>query len=394
MIDWENIIGDKLRAYEKDLPEGCLDGLKTCLEAQESPSGKRQVTPWVWIAVPALAAVAAVAAIFIPGNNGADVIDIIPEPTYVAQAGIEQAPDILIEDSVERVDGARSGQVRAVNPETETEADPDPVPIRHPEPKEEDKVPDLQNQDDPSEGVDVEEGTDRSPFVPQNEDVGRKVDVRLGTTIVGTVAGGASIALVSLLVGEKGIGYTSSVSHDSFLEYAYSSGGNYNINDSVNGMDLVHKMPVKIGVSLRIPLYEKLSLTTGLEYSMYSSSFKDSSVEAIRQKVRYLGIPVRLDYQFVNGRWIGVYVGAGASANLCTGAWLEEKSARRAIPKDGLSFSLLGAAGVQFNITDHFGFFIEPEISWTAGSRDNVLQTYRTAHPIVFSVSSGFRFTL
>lgn len=392
MIDWENIIGDKLRAYEKDLPEGCLDGLKTCLEAQESPSGKRQVTPWVWIAVPALAAVAAVAAIFIPGNNGADVIDIIPEPTYVAQAGTEQAPDILIEDSVERVDGARSGQVGAVNPETE--ADPDPVPVRQPEHREEEKAPDLQNQDDPSEGVDVEEGTDQSPFVPQNEDVGRKVDVRLGTTIVGTVAGGASIALVSMLVGEKGIGYTSSVSHDSFLEYAYSSGGNYNINDPVNGMDLVHKMPVKIGASLRIPLYEKLSLTTGLEYSMYSSSFKDSSVEAIRQKVRYLGIPVRLDYQFVNGRWIGVYVGAGASANLCTGAWLEEKSARRAIPKDGLSFSLLGAAGVQFNITDHFGFFIEPEISWTAGSRDNVLQTYRTAHPIVFNVSSGFRFTL
>lgn len=394
MIDWENIIGDKLRAYEKDLPEGCLDGLKTCLEAQDSPSGKRRVSPWVWLAVPVLAAVAAVAAIFIPGNNGADVIDIIPEPTYVAQAGIEQAPDILIEDSVERVDGARSGQVRAVNPETETEADPDPVPVRQPEHREEEKAPDLQNQDAPSEDVDVEEGTDRSPFVPENENVRRKVDVRPGTAIVGTVAGGASIALVSLLVSEKGIGYTSSVSHDSFLEYAYSSGGNYNINDPVNGMDLVHKMPVKIGVSLRIPLYEKLSLTTGLEYSMYSSSFKDSSAEAIRQKVRYLGIPVRLDYQFVNGRWIGVYIGAGASANLCTGAWLEEKSARRAIPKDGLSFSLLGAAGVQFNITDHFGFFLEPGISWTAGSRDNVLQTYRTAHPVVFNVSSGFRFTL
>lgn len=392
MIDWENIIGDKLRAYEKDLPEGCLDGLKTCLEAQESPSGKRQVTPWVWIAVPALAAVAAVAAIFIPGNNGADVIDIIPEPTYVAQAGIEQAPDILIEDSVERVDGARSGQVGAVNPETE--ADPDPVPVRQPEHREEEKALDLQNQDDPSEDVDVEEGTGRSPFVPENENVRRKVDVRPGTAVVGTVAGGASIALVSLLVSEKGIGHTSSVSSDEFLKYASTGVGAHDINNPIQAVDLVHKMPVKIGVSLRIPLYEKFSLTTGLEYSMYSSSFKDSSAEAIRQKVRYLGIPVRLDYQFVNGRWIGVYVGAGASADLCTGAWLEEKSARRAIPKDGLSFSLLGAAGVQFNITDHFGFFIEPEISWTAGSRDNVLQTYRTAHPVVFNVSSGFRFTL
>ena len=64
------------------------------------------------------------------------------------------------------------------------------------------------------------------------------------------------------------------------------------------------------------------------------------------------------------------------------------------IPRDGFSFSLLGAGGVQFKVTRHLGLYVEPEISWTLPSEKRVLETYRSAHPFLFSVATGLRINL
>jgi len=84
------------------------------------------------------------------------------------------------------------------------------------------------------------------------------------------------------------------------------------------------------------------------------------------------------------------YVGGGASGDWCVGATLAGKE----IPRDGFSFSLLGAGGVQFNMTRHLGLYVEPEISWTLPSEKRVLETYRSAHPFLFSVATGLRINL
>lgn len=103
-----------------------------------------------------------------------------------------------------------------------------------------------------------------------------------------------------------------------------------------------HYFPFRTGLSLGIPVAERLKLTTGFE------------------------------------------------PDVCISATYADKR----IDGDKLSFSLLAAGGVQFNITKWLGLYVEPELSWTAPSKNRKLETYRTVYPVMFSVSTGLRFNL
>lgn len=91
-----------------------------------------------------------------------------------------------------------------------------------------------------------------------------------------------------------------------------------------------------------------------------------------------------------SNRWLDVYIGGGFEPDVCISATYADKR----IDGDKLSFSLLAAGGVQFNITKWLGLYVEPELSWTAPSKNRKLETYRTVYPVMFSVSTGLRFNL
>lgn len=149
-------------------------------------------------------------------------------------------------------------------------------------------------------------------------------------------------------------------------------------------------VPLKTGLSLRIPLTSSLSIGTGIEYTMYNSSFEYSLGGTIKQSAHYIGIPIRLDWSFVRSKVFEAYIGAGISADLCVSALYGGTK----IQRDGFGFNILSAGGVQLNITEHIGFFVEPSLSWDLTSKNRVLETYRSLHPLAFSASFGLRFTL
>lgn len=149
-------------------------------------------------------------------------------------------------------------------------------------------------------------------------------------------------------------------------------------------------VPLKTGLSLRIPLTSSLSIGTGIEYTMYNSSFEYSLGGTIKQSAHYIGIPIRLDWSFVRSKVFDAYIGAGISADLCVSALYGGTK----IQRDGFGFNILAAGGVQLNITEHIGFFVEPSLSWDLTSKNRVLETYRSLHPLAFSASFGLRFTL
>ncbi len=149
-------------------------------------------------------------------------------------------------------------------------------------------------------------------------------------------------------------------------------------------------VPLKTGLSLRIPLTSSLSIGTGIEYTMYNSSFEYSLGGTIKQSAHYIGIPIRLDWSFVRSKVFEAYIGAGISADLCVSALYGGTK----IQRDGFGFNILAAGGVQLNITEHIGFFVEPSLSWDLTSKNRVLETYRSLHPLAFSASFGLRFTL
>lgn len=406
MADWEKILAEKLKNYEKSLPEAGLSGLTEARRAKGKRPERHRVPPLVWIAVPALAAVA-VFLIDMTGSDGDPGIRPSPDQQFLAQTIVI---DDVEEPSVAEESATAGNAVPSIpigKPATAGNAVPS-IPAEKPAETQEERSGKVAEE---VKGT-VSEAEDkecRSPFIPAEAAVVKTVRINPGRAATGALAGGASIVLASLLANKvrtsesfvwsaagnvpDSPAYISSIisafdsepagiEPETGKEYYY-----YNVN-------LTHNVPLKTGVSLRIPLNEKLSLTTGLEYSLYSSTFRYSPEFTGQQKVQYLGIPLKLDWTLFGNRWVDIYLGAGASVDLCTGAYLENKTSRQNLTRDGLAFSLLGAAGLQFNITDHLGLFLEPGISWTAGSPDRVLMTYRTVHPVIFNLSSGIRFTL
>lgn len=77
---------------------------------------------------------------------------------------------------------------------------------------------------------------------------------------------------------------------------------------------LQHRMPLNVGLSLSVPLGERLALTTGLNYSyLYSSSEQSFSAGTahITRELHYIGVPVGLTYTFYRAGGFGFYVQGG-----------------------------------------------------------------------------------
>ncbi len=151
-----------------------------------------------------------------------------------------------------------------------------------------------------------------------------------------------------------------------------------------------HAMPLRLGLSLRLPLSKRWSLTSGVDYSMYSSKINYSISNNHQQRAQYIGIPLRADFTILHRRWMDIYAGAGASADFCIYAQEGDKK----IDKDGVTFSLNGAAGVQLNITKKIGIFLDPTLSWNIPTDNLKLETYKSNHQFMFTLSSGVRITL
>ena len=154
----------------------------------------------------------------------------------------------------------------------------------------------------------------------------------------------------------------------------------------------LHDMPVSFGVSARIMLSKRFSINTGLNYTLYSSmrerSYSSSEVtERERQNVHYLGIPLRCDWLVVNRRYFTFYMGVGGQVDKCVYARVGDE---RLHEKDFL-FSLTGAAGLQYNITNKIGLYLEPDFSLRLN--EGTLETYRHEHFGVISARAGFRFS-
>ena len=149
-----------------------------------------------------------------------------------------------------------------------------------------------------------------------------------------------------------------------------------------NLLSTTHRMPLKAGLSVRTPVAQKLYLTTGIEYSRYTTVNTYSQSGELKQYEQYLGIPLRLDWTFVSGKRFDLYAGAGVKAEWCLAG------------SENFSTSLLGVGGVQLNLTDWLGIYVEPELSWKMSIDKPTATTYRSEHPLLFTVGTGLRFTI
>lgn len=385
MRKWEDIVKDKLGGYESNLPEDSL----AAFHARRATAGatKAKRFPLVWAIVPAIAAGLAAVLFLRKPTVPEDGIQMIPQPVEV-YGQVDDSLDTATPPATEPLI-AQANQTKAVRPMPKTEQSKEPAATTIAEEShisEKSPIPetdDIGPEDTPEEpAIDSRPVVqDSSPFVPQTSTEKPTVQVNMGTGGAIAAGGGLLAALATQLARAD---LRAPVPHNQDIDGP-------NSHNSTDGLDTTHphKMPFVVGLSVKFPVTEKICLTTGLEFSLYSSSFWYPAGEKT-QLAHYLGIPVRLDWTFASCRWLDAYLGAGIKGDLCMGATLDGKS----IGKDGPAFRLLGAGGIQFNATRNLSLFVEPEINWTLPSDRRFLSTYSSEHPWMFTVATGVRINL
>ena len=432
MKTWESIIKDKLERTDAALPESLFTEFLTRLDASDSPAvAVPAVRPAAWrrpllrALVPAAAAgLAAVLFIHKPSLPG-DGIQVAQQPP---------APIAAVADSVKTEEPSQSDNLvpQAVTPKAVNHS---PVHVLEPatadNPLPYEKSAEVIPTEEPSTSeTDVVSETEPSvsapsPVIPKST-AAKPVELKVAPA-AGIVAGGGLLAaiLTPLIRSGTQVGTNSPILD---MQGGYGPPDMVDYSGSIASFtdEDSHHFPLfKEGLSVGIPVTPRLKITTGLEYSRYIStsshmmdSFGVQGFQVERKQVaQYLGIPVRLDWSLAKNKLLDVYVGGGAAADYCIGAKMiikytdpALKDSIQELRRDGFVFSLIGAGGIQLNFNKRIGLYLEPELTWSKPPKkahldyygdivimeegDYRLETYRTAHPFMFTVATGLRINL
>ena len=140
---------------------------------------------------------------------------------------------------------------------------------------------------------------------------------------------------------------------------------------------------MRFGLLLRYQLNERWGVESGLTYTRLSSDITtiiNDVTTVTEQRLNYLGLPLNISYELWKSRYFGVYVTGGGTIEKCLDAspW---------------QFSLNGAAGAEYRLTDFFSLYAEPGIGYYFKDGSGTPTIYKD-HPLNFNLSLGIRFNL
>ena len=161
-------------------------------------------------------------------------------------------------------------------------------------------------------------------------------------------------------------------------------------------------VPFTIGLGARFNVAPKLSLGTGLEYSLltrtFTGSYSDSYTGSIAHNVQYVGIPVNVYYDLFSTRdnLLNLYAWGGGSAEVCVAnsyKLLGSESAPTIKDNAGsMQFSAALGLGFQFKLSDKLGLYVDPAVRYYF--HGNQPKSIRTDKPLMFNMEAGLRFNL
>ena len=163
-----------------------------------------------------------------------------------------------------------------------------------------------------------------------------------------------------------------------------------------------HQLPFTIQLTLSRQLNKHLSLETGLSYSRLNSTNTTGNPAAYiqeQQRLQYLGIPLRLGWQWYRRAHLSLYSSAGAMMELPIHSTLDvnhvldgSTTFRNKVTLDvPFQWSTTLGLGIQYNLTPHLGLYLEPSLQYFFNDGSD-LKSYRTEHPLQFTLPLGLRF--
>lgn len=139
-----------------------------------------------------------------------------------------------------------------------------------------------------------------------------------------------------------------------------------------------YKMPLSGGVTIERMLNKRLAIETGLVYSNLRSE---------RQKLHYVGIPVKMNVLLSETKKWDVYATVGGVVDKCVSG-APDNSFR----EEPVQLAFTAGVGVRYKLTDRLALFAEPGISHHFKT-DSQLATVRTKRPANLNLICGLRMT-
>jgi hypothetical protein len=388
MEDWIDAIKDKVLAEQPELPPGDWERFEADYLA---PKRKRRVLPFILALTSAAAAVLA-AVLLVNRPSTPDPVSV--EHTYVAEVtpvDVPEAVEAAVAEmsippartpgrvfvpmqvpDVHEVEETASTLTETVDevvvPVSESEApsresESEVVPESVTEPVQIERWPDV------FEDVEEQNAPKRVAFAPlvkgfQGRGNGQSNPVIVGTPDYSHTPIGAPPGFV------YGVPYK--VRPESFTSQ--------------------HMIPLSFGLDVSVALLPRLALTSGIDLSLYRSVFTVTETTGgmqFHQRAYYLGIPLRLDWTLWDQGRFSAWLGAGGKADYLISGKFDELR----LKDNTIHFSAVGDLGVQYRLLPNIGLFLQPEVSYYFKPADPVLETYRTEHPLTFSLGVGARFS-
>ena len=162
-----------------------------------------------------------------------------------------------------------------------------------------------------------------------------------------------------------------------------------------------HDKPITLGLAVNKNIGKHWSLETGLQYSYLKSYFTlgtgNYRVDK-EQKLHYIGIPVKLSYQFMAYKKLSAYGSVGASiqiplsgktyADYVVGGKSGYTTDWKTIPS--IQWTVNTNIGIQYQFAPKLTLFVEPTLNWYIPNGSEVKNTW-TERPFTLTVPFGIR---
>lgn len=167
--------------------------------------------------------------------------------------------------------------------------------------------------------------------------------------------------------------------------------------------DVRHRQPLTVGISVGYSFDERWSLTSGVTYTMLSSTFRIESNRASQtheQRLHNVGIPLNINYNILRSRRFSLYLSAGGVVEKSVAGTLTRKIAtngssdlpRKESVSDRIQWSAGAFVGGQWDFAKRTGIYVEPGVSYRFDNHSAVETIYKE-RPVNFDLRFGLRFS-
>lgn len=162
-----------------------------------------------------------------------------------------------------------------------------------------------------------------------------------------------------------------------------------------------HRQPVRFGLSVNYRIADRWSIESGLVYTRHSSNYTyqpfDFFFVKAEQRLNYVGIPLKLNHLLWANRRFSVYASAGGMAEKMVNGdrkymvHEDQPQVDEDVEIRPLQFSLNGAVGAAYRLTDLFSIYAQPELNYYFKNSNIDIPTFYQDKPLNFNFSVGLR---